>query len=259
MGPRNSKTHSVDDMKKAQSSVEWFMGHAWSIVVVLTVASVLAYLGIFEGSARPRFEGLHAARVQPMPDQVQLYSDGVMIFTVMNNHPYSHKLEWVEVAPLLDKDDVIRTELNDVIKAGELKVYELDATNLLGGIYEASFIQLESVSAGQPLVDFNLCVRESYSAGGTDNSHIVCGRGMNIYVIEVEDEEEESWPPGCIGPCQCPCETNDDCPLACWACNREEPPGSCYGHCVDTCGPTFGWSFECQQTGTHPEGECIEP
>lgn len=86
--------NTLKEMEKyrAQGSVEWLMGHAWSIVVVLTVASVLAYIGIFEGFARPRFEGLNAAGVQSMADQVHLYSDGIMVFMVMNKRPYSHTL-----------------------------------------------------------------------------------------------------------------------------------------------------------------------
>ena len=56
-----------------QSAVEWLMAHAWSILVVLSVSAVLFYAGVFETTARPRFEGLDAAGLRPIPEQVQLY------------------------------------------------------------------------------------------------------------------------------------------------------------------------------------------
>lgn len=34
------------------------MTHAWSIMVVLCVSAVLFYAGVFEATAKPRFEGL---------------------------------------------------------------------------------------------------------------------------------------------------------------------------------------------------------
>ena len=130
-----------------QSSVEWLMTHAWSIMLVLCVSAVLFYAGVFEASARPRFEGLDAAGLQPLPEQVQLYSDGVLVFTVLNTRPYSYTLEWVEVAPIADREDVIRTNLNAVLRSNQLGVFEVNASNLLGSIIEASIVSFEDVSA----------------------------------------------------------------------------------------------------------------
>ena len=171
---------TVED--NGQSSVEWLMSHAWSIVVVLTVASVLVYVGVFEGSARPRFEGLNAAGVQPVGDQVKLYSDGVMVLTVMNKRPYSHNLEWVEVSPIIDKNDVIRTWLDDTIKQGDIKTYTVNATNLVPHISEGGILPIPEATA-ESTVDFWLCMKETHSAGGTTNTKTICGEGINIIVL----------------------------------------------------------------------------
>ena len=240
--------------KKAQGSVEWLMGHAWSIVVVLTVASVFAYLGIFEGSARPRFEGLRAAGVQPIADQVQLYSDGILVLTVLNTRPYSHNLEWVEVSPIVDKEDVIRTNLNDIIKQGGIESYNIDASNLIPYIGEAGIVVIPESSAAS--ADFYLCMRESHSAGGRDESHTICGEGINIIVLE---STTTIYNP-CVEPgAECPCDTGEDCPLGCQTCYVVSigDPGWCdnyMGPCQD-----FHPSIPhvCKQTVEHPEGECV--
>ncbi|MFH1788369.1 MAG: hypothetical protein ABH834_03200 [Candidatus Altiarchaeota archaeon] len=52
--------------------------HGWSVLIVLSVGMLLFHLGVFDTEAMPRFEGLRAAGVQPIPDQVHLYSDGVL-------------------------------------------------------------------------------------------------------------------------------------------------------------------------------------
>ena len=201
---------------RGQSALEWLMTHAWSIMIVLCVSAVLFYAGVFEATARPRFEGLASSGVKPVPEQVQLYSDGIMVFTVLNTRPYPIRLEWVEVAPIADKDDVLRTDLGELVQSGDLGVFEVNASNILVTV-GASLFFIPSASAGGEFVDFIICWNESYVAGGSSKSHVVCGKGLRITVVS-DDYNPPTGDP-CIDPdAHCPCETEFDCPLICQAC-----------------------------------------
>lgn len=164
---------------KGQAALEWLITHAWSILIVLSVGATMFYLGVFEGSARPRFEGLQASGLQPVPDQVRLYSDGIMVFTVLNTRPYKHRLEFVVVAPIGDPGNIIQTVLNSVLGPGELGVFEINASNIYP-VEESSVLVFSGVSAKSETVDFNVWMNESYTAGGKTISHVVSGTGHQI-------------------------------------------------------------------------------
>ena len=205
------------------------MTHAWSILIVLAVSAVLFYAGVFEATGRSRFEGLDALALRPVPEQVRMYSDGVVVLTVLNNRPYSVSLDWVEVAPIADKDDVVRTLVDGVVNHGDLGFFELNATNLLGSISEASLFPID-VSAGESTVSFHICIRESHSGGGQLFEHTVCGKAWNIPVTETD------FPDPCVYPgAHCPCETNDDCPLWCQVCDESPGEGKvCWNDHIDS-------------------------
>ena len=233
-------------------------------MVVLSVGLVLFHLGVFDAQAIPRFEGLRAAGLQPVSDQVRLYSDGVMVLTVLNTRPYTLEVEWVEVSPLVDVEDVIHTDVYAVLKAGELGVFEVNSSNIYF-ISGASVFLLKSALAIGPemstttspdtalissYADFHLCLKEAHSAGGQQSSNTVCGTAHNIPVLD------EVFNDDCIEHGTCECETDDDCPLWCQTCDvlwTGLPTGNCDNY--HDCSP-YG-PLVCKRTVTHPEGECV--
>lgn len=223
-------------ISRGQSALEWLVTHSWAILIVLSVSAVLFYSGVFDAVASPGFDGLEAASLQPLPDKVQLYSDGVMIFTVVNTRPYSVKFDYIEVAPMANAEDMLRTNIDTLIAPGDIRLFNIIATNLQG-VSEASVL-LPSTSSAEYYVGFNLCLGESYTAGGRDMSHSVCGKANNIKAEDTPSFE------GCLigqGHCDAchfcvPLGDTDNpdlgfcqtaCPTPCHICFS--------GECVDTC------------------------
>lgn len=145
------------------------------------------YAGVFDVGAIPRFEGLDASSIQPIPDKVQLYSDGILIFTVVNTRPYSVKFEFIEVAPTANPEDMLRTNIDALISAGDIRLFNINATNL-HGVSQASMLLL-SASSAESNFGFNLCLGESYTAGGRDMSHSACGKANNIHAEDTPSFE----------------------------------------------------------------------
>lgn len=241
------------------------MTHAWSILVVLSVSAVMFYAGVFEATARPRFEGLGASSLQLIPDQVKLYSDGVVVLTVLNMRPYSVQMDYVEVAPIADRDDVIRTTLDIIVGQADYAVFQINASNVYKQ-YSAFVLPVSFVSAVEGFVDFNVCLGESYAVGGTSKNHVVCG---NAWRIEVDDEPSstsDTPSPGCEGSeletdCACACTSDSDC-LTCQECYNTYPlgdPPSCADTCMDTCSYTNGPGWFCLWWGSGREGHCFPP
>ncbi|MFH1788410.1 MAG: hypothetical protein ABH834_03410 [Candidatus Altiarchaeota archaeon] len=215
-----------------QSSIEWLMTHAWSIIVVLSVSAVLFYAGVFEATGRPRFEGLNAASIRPLPDQVKLYSDGVLVLSVGNTRPYNVYFEWVEVAPIANRSDVIRTTLNVMVGQGDIGVFSINASNL---------------DKNLPYVDFHITFSEYFTAGGKVVSHEVSGLARRI--------EVEQGPNICDQHLVCSCSVHEDCPLVCQRCHYPGGPDRCNNR--QYCASMFGQDYECRRTEEHPEGECV--
>ena len=246
---------------RGQSGLEWLMTHAWAIMVVLSVSAVLFYSGVFEATARPRFEGLASSSVQPVPEQVKLYSDGVLVFTVLNTRPYPIRLEWVEVAPIADKDDVVRTVFGTDITSGDIGVFNVNASNLVS-VFGASFLFFPDASAKNQFVDFIICWNESYSAGGSMRSHVICGKASNIAYISEPYAGGGGASSTCFEPLgYCPCEEHTDCPLT--NCASGCVGGSCEDFCFlnpdFTCGPLpdpLCSYCACVPTAGEPLGEC---
>ena len=234
------------------------MTHSWAIMVVLSVSAVLFYSGVFEATARPRFEGLASSGLHPVPEQVKLYSDGVLVFTVLNTRPYPIRLEWVEVAPIADKDDVVRTVFSDLIASGDIGVFNVNATNLLPPV-GASVFFIPGVLAGGQFVDFIICWNELYIAGGKSSSRVLCGKGLRITVVS------DVFSTPSVNPCAdpyayCPCESLDDCPLSCQICYPAVLPTQPF--CDNYLGACSSWgspyeTYVCEATEANPDGECV--
>ncbi|MFH1788367.1 MAG: hypothetical protein ABH834_03190 [Candidatus Altiarchaeota archaeon] len=238
-------------LSRGQAAVEWLITHGWSILIVLSVGILLFHLGVFEAEAVPRFEGLRAAGVQPVSDQVHLYSDGVLVLTVLNTRPYTMEVVWVEVSPVGDEGDVARTDLNAILKAGELAVFEVNASNIYT-VSGASLSLAFAASAASSTVDFNLCLNEVHSGGGQLTSHTVCGKALKIPVVELP-EGSGGCPPGHDLPSY-PCILNSDCPLSCQICVMDICES--WSMCAAITDAT-GILHKCQCTVAHPEGECV--
>lgn len=192
---------------------------------------------------------MRAAGVQPIPDQVLLYSDGILILTVLNTRPYTLEVEWIEVAPIPDRDDVLRTDLNAVLRQGELGVFQVNASNVYS-VSEASVVFPLDASAGLLYVDFYLCIAEAYSAGGQAGSHTVCGIAHNI---EVQDK-----PYGgvsvmhCTRHLECDCTGPSECPLTCQGCSEVQVGTYKCDNYISCGGDMF-----CMPSGDPPGGVCI--
>lgn len=238
-----------------KSAVEWLMTHAWSVLIVLCVSAVLFYAGVFEATGRPRFEGLAASAIQPLPEQVKLFSDGVLVLTVLNARPYSVQIDFVEVAPIADRDDVIQTTLDIIVGQADYSVFQINASNVYGQ-YSAFVLPVSFVSALEGFVDFNVCLGESYAVGGTSKGHVVCGKAWRIPVTS-EASVDGAYDP-CVEPCaNCPCISHSDCPLWCQVCEPMGESGACFNEHVDSsCSSQPG--FICLSTEAHPEGQCVK-
>ena len=227
------------------------MTHSWAIMIVLSVSAVLFYAGVFDATARPRFEGLASSAVQPVPEQVKLYSDGVLVVTVLNTKPYSVEMDFVDVAPIADRNDVLRTLLGVALSQGELGVFELNGYNLYAQFAESSVLLFPWVVAGEKRVDFHICLNESFSVGGTVSSQVVCGIMRQIPV----DDGPSHLIRNCDGPGDgLYCDDDTNCCLVCEACYL----GICddfYGCSEES--EAAGEILTCTSTAAHPEGECL--
>ena len=256
------------------------MTHAWAVMIVLCVSAVLFYAGVFEATGRPRFEGLDALALRPVPEQVKLYSDGVVVLTVLNTRPYSVTMDFVDVAPIMDREDVVRTDLNVMIKPAEFGVLRLNGSNLVPGIMGASMFFIPwvdaaptttstySVNPSQPSmagnVDFHICLTESFSVGGSSKTHTVCGTAWRIEVHTEPYYSSVTTLPGCNwsisgSDCMCPCTSDSDC-LTCQYCYIGLPmsePSSCSDTCMDYCLSAVGPGYFCRWTGVDNLGECV--
>lgn len=236
-----------------QSAMEWLMTHMWAVIVVLVVGVALAYMGAFEASARPRFEGLAALGLRPFADQVQLYPSGFLVLTIGNSRPYNHRFEWVEIAPISDREDVVQTLVNMVFEQGDVELVVVNASNLLNQVVETSVLMVDEGAAKEKYVDFHICINESYKVGGRSESHVVCGKGFRI-----------PYTPSSGGsglPQGCECLVDTDCELSCEVCyyggGPEEVCGICDGvYGCDLKSGEVGELLSCEVTAEHPEGEC---
>ena len=156
-------------MKKntSQSAVEWLMTHSWAIIVILLVGLTFAHLGFFDAQARPRFEGLNAAGIQPMPSEVQLYSDGVLVLTVRNTRPYTMRYDWVDISPIGDPSDTIRTYLGNLLRQGDVGSYLINGSNLAGGA-GANLLLLADTQGKTTYTDFHITQQETHLIPGRD-------------------------------------------------------------------------------------------
>ncbi|MFH1788219.1 MAG: hypothetical protein ABH834_02415, partial [Candidatus Altiarchaeota archaeon] len=212
-------------------------------------------------TGRPRFEGLDALAMRPVPDQVKLYSDGVLVLTVLNTRPYSVQMDYVEVAPIADRNDVVRTNLNEVLRTNKLGFFEVNASNLLSSVYEASLLSLPEAVAGDSRVSFHIRFVESYLVGGKASSHTAEGKGINIPYMDapsVDGDPCSLSPPGWTIPCG----SGADCPLVCHWCSGGGPEGLCGDECGNdpaNCNPEAGPGevCKCVATEANPLGTCM--
>ena len=207
---------------KGQSATEWLLTHAWSIIIVLCLGLVLTHLGVFDTSATPRFEGFQVAGLQPLPDKVIMYFDGMMVLTVSNTKPYKINFEWVEISPLNGDDDTLRTSIQTIIDSGGIQTFEVNATNIIPAM-ESSLMMASDVEGTKTTVDFRICIYESYSAGGKSNEHKVCGKAKKIKVEKNSKKPKNK------------CKKDKDC-RGCEVCDEN---GECQNTCSDS--ETCNW------------------
>ena len=240
------------------SALEWLITHSWSIIIVLTVGAALYYLGVFEASASPKMLGFQSSALRPIPGQVQMYSDGIMVVTVINTRPHSVQLDWIEVAPIADKDDKIRTYVNDQLAQGAIGVYYINASNINGN--SQSFIMIIPTSNAETItVDAHLTIQQTYSLAGKTYTLTSEGELRNIPVSPQASQIQD-----CTRHRNCPCDTDADCPFSCQVCwdygtgkmcdNLIGCPGGICGE-IGVCMP----AVSCASSDECPPGsECVK-
>ena len=235
---------------KSQSAIECLMTHTWAIAVLLTVGLVLSYLGVFETTARPRFEGLQSSAIQPIPDKVRLYSDGVLVLTVQNMKPHSINVDWVKVAPTADPNDVIQTNIGITMDQGELEIFEIDGSNLHVPPAAASAMILSETQGKVSTVDpFILEIGISYTIGNKKIEQVISFVGK---FIEFWQEAYNVCLPG-----YCNKYSLDNCLDNCQQCENIE--GDNCALCTDRCEEIMGVSwYTCVSDVDDPEGICFE-
>ena len=194
---------------KAQSALEWLMTHSWAVLVILLVGFTLAHLGFFEASARPRFEGLRAAGIQPIPSEVQLYSDGILVLIVQNTRPYSMRHDWVEIAPISDPGDRIRTTVNGFLGQGDVGTYTINASNLAGSI-TANMLLLKQAGGKTTYTDFLYSHQETHLIPGGDPQIKTYTDAKATQITTYSTPQGGgggggSWPTGCQKHRKCDC------------------------------------------------------
>ena len=228
---------------RGQSALEWLITHSWSIITVLGVGAALYYIGVFEASASTRLVGFGTSALRPIPGQVQMYSDGIMVVTVINTRPHSVQLDWIEVAPIADKDDVIRTYVNDGLAAGAIGVYYVNASNVNPN--SPALVLLFPATMAKPVtVDAHIKIQQTYSLAGETYTVISKGEIRNIPV-----SPEESQGLDCSGHLNCECAVDNDCPLT----NCQKCIG---GVCDNLAGCAHLGNLICIKTAWAPLGEC---
>ena len=237
------------------------MSHAWASL--LSCLPALFY-SILVCSRQRRNRGLMASKhtpLQPHPDEIVFHSDGVLIMTVMNTRPYTVELEWVEIAPLVDEENTIRTNINSVISQGDAATYNVNGSNILPPA-EASVLAIPLSSAANTTVSVHMCVSLLFSARGSNHQQIFCEEAIKIaYIIE-----HYVGGGGGISTCfdplgVCPCEDVGDCPLSnCRSsCVIGQCEDGCYNHPDELCGPLpdpLCSYCACVPTAGEPLGEC---
>lgn len=187
------------------------MTHSWAIIVVIVVGAALMQMGMFQTQASARFVGLQAASIQPVPDHVFIQSDGMLVLTVINIKPYTIHLGWVDISPIPDREDVIRTNLDADIPSGDMQSFEINASHIYPGS-GASIIHFSGSVHAEENVEFNICLQESFTAGGSYISHEICGEAKNVPLRE--DDEPECLVNTDCGLCEF-CNTNKNCMNSC--------------------------------------------
>ena len=223
-------------------------------MIVLCVSAVLFYAGVFESTAKPLFEGLDSSAVKPVPEQAVLYSDGVLVLTVMNTRPYSVQITYVDVAPIADRDDVLRTPIDVLIKHGELVVINVNASNVQQSVSNALIPLAPNVFAKKNKVknkeknkvNFHICFQEEHSSSGKIKTNVHCGVFKNIMV------GAEPF----LGFKECVsaelCYDDSDC-CGCELCSLFGEDSDEGGVCNDFCAV----DETCESTLQNPDGECV--
>lgn len=169
-----------------------------------------------------------------------------MVLKVINTKPYKIQFGWVEIAPIGDQEDTIRTNINAFLEQGEIQEFEVNSSNIFQES-EASLQLLPGQASANGFVGLHICIMESYKVGGSENAHTVCGRGNRVKTVDEKyDAEDEDIDCRVHGACACDV-MFPDCPLSCQFCFE----GLCdnYQACAD--GHVCVWNPE------NPTGFCM--
>ena len=254
------------------------MTHSWAVLVILLVGFTLAHLGFFEASAKPRFEGLRAAGIQPISGEVHLYSDGMLVLTVQNTRPYTMRHQWVEIAPISDPGDRIRTPLGALLGQGETGLYTINASNLAGSI-SASILLTTDGEAKTTYTDFLYSHAETHfiPGGNPQTKTFIDGKAIQIITYSTPSPGGITTTTA-LGSLDCTIHRNCACDMpqgfdcqVChigfwdnyWSCSNPEgndicwsgwpPEGACVWDGSIDCGTTGYCPLDCQEC---QEGMC---
>ena len=240
--PHNKGKEKGLTMKKGQSSVEWLMTHAWAVLVVLAVGIAFFQLGLFQTQATTQVTGFEKTALQPVPDNIKFYTNGLLIIEITNTRPYNVEIEFIEVSPLIDKEDVIRTNIEELVEGAGYLQLMVNASNLVEGA-GSSVLFMQEINAGKSKVDAQICMQFESNLGGKTQASLDCGEITNLEVSNPEEEDtcgdsacnlvtNDCWPNGCFD-----CQALDEStrismglPVHCGVCmNMCFPPGErCY-------------------------------
>ena len=176
---------------RAQSAMEWLMTHSWAVLVVMTVGLAMFHLGVFDTTATPSIKGFSGGGPRPLAGQVQYYRDGIMMLTLVNPYDRSVRLEWIDVAPLSDRSDRLKTYIGDDLDAGEIGIYYVNASNVHPA-GSAFIVPLEEASGDQS-VSCAVWIRWGLRVGDRTSLHLTTGE---IYNAPYVDQDS----PGISGP-----------------------------------------------------------
>lgn len=186
------------------------MTHAWAIIAVMGLGLALGHLGIFDATAAPRVTGFNPTAVRPIPGQVQMYSDGMLV-TVINTRAHKVYLDWITVAPYADKSDVIMTQINDDLSPGELGIYFINSSNIQPTA-PASLDLIKLAESATYTVDLYMAFQQRWTIARQDYILISGGTLRNIpYTTEPSGETIEGK--DCTKHRECDCTENSDCPI----------------------------------------------
>ena len=160
-----------------------------------------------------------------------------MMLTLVNPYDRTVRLEWVDVAPLADKTDRLKTYIGEDLGAGDIGVYYVNASNVHPGD-TAMILPIQQAEAAMS-VSCAVWISWSIKVGSRLSEHVTAGEIFNAPYVD-EDSPGVSGPSGveegyCLDVCTMAGLTIGECYLGATECtdasgwsypfpSREEDP-----------------------------------